>query len=102
MTPEKVAAILDKVELPKMQRGSTEAETLRLNNWGVGDILQGVGDGTRTLETNDMILITAIGYEKFLCRWKFNSLGVWRDETGNTTLQCREWKKVGNIYEQKH
>lgn len=72
-----------------MIKGETEAETLRLNNWGVGDILEGdEGYGP------DRILITAIGQERFLCRWDYSCTGDFSEESGSTTLMCRDWKKV--------
>ncbi len=78
-----------------MKRGKTEVETLKLNGWGVGDILQGTetwGDGT--LNT-DRLLITAIGQEGFLCKWDYRCDGVYEKEVGNTTLTSREWRKIG-------
>ena len=72
-----------------MLRGTTEVETLRFNGWKVGDILEGdEGHGP------DRILITAIGSERFLCRWDHKCKGRFGEESGNTTLTCREWKKV--------
>jgi hypothetical protein len=74
-----------------MLRGNTEAETLRLNGWGIGDILEGdEGYGP------SRIVITAIGEETFLCRWDYKCTGVFGDESGNTTLSCRDWKKVSS------
>lgn len=75
-----------------MIRGKTEADTLRLNGWGVGDILEGdEGYGPQRIR------ITGIGEELFLCRWLYKK--GWSDESGNTTLSCREWKKVGSIHD---
>lgn len=73
-----------------MKRGNTERQTLELNGWGVGDILEGdEGHGP------DRILITAVGTEQFLCKWDYKCTGHYRDrESGNTTLSCREWIKV--------
>lgn len=73
-----------------MKRGKTERETLELNGWGIGDILEGdEGHGP------DRIIITAIGEEKFLCKWDYKCKGEYsRGESGSTTLSCREWKKV--------
>lgn len=72
-----------------MIRGRNEAETLRLNNWGVGDILEGdEGNGP------DRIRITCIGEENFGCRWDYKCTGTWNRESFNTTLSCREWRKV--------
>ncbi len=72
-----------------MKRGNTEAETLDLNGWGVGDILEGdEGYGA------DRILITAVGEESFLCKWDYKATGEYAEESGSTTLSCREWKKV--------
>jgi hypothetical protein len=73
----------------KMLRGKTEKETLYLNGWGVGTILEGdEGFGP------DRIIITAVGEECFLCRWDYKCTGKWSEESGNTTLVCREWKRV--------
>jgi len=73
-----------------MQRGKTEAETLRLNGWGVGDILEGdEGFGP------ERIWIISVGQEYFLCRWDRECNGHFDRESRNTTLSCREWKKVG-------
>lgn len=72
-----------------MKRGKTEKETLDLNGWGVGDILEGdEGYGP------DRIKITAVGQERFLCRWKYRNREEWESESGNTTLTCREWVRV--------
>jgi len=72
-----------------MKRGKTEKETLDLNGWGVGDILEGdEGYGP------DRIKITAVGQERFLCRWKHRDREGWEPESGNTTLTCREWVRV--------
>ena len=90
-----------------MKRGRTQAETLHLNDWGVGDILEGTEGvynaekGTGWINTN-RILITAIGEDSFICKWDYNDgEGFDRPETGNTTLFCREWKKVGEDPERK-
>jgi len=72
-----------------MIRGNTEKETLELNGWKVGDILAGdEGFGTH------LIYITAIGEERFLCRWNYQKGNGWEKESGSTTLSCREWEKV--------
>lgn len=74
-----------------MKRGKTEAETLALNGWKVGDILQGdEGNGP------DRILITAIGEDLFTCKWDYKCTGEYHRESGSTTLSCREWRKVGH------
>ena len=73
-----------------MKLGSTERETLDLNGWTVGDILEG-DDGFGP----SRIKITAIGEELFLCRWKNMDTPEWENESGNTTLRLREWRKVG-------
>ena len=73
----------------KIKLGSTEKETLLLNGWGVGDILEGdEGYGP------DRIIITAIGEERFLCKWDYKCKGDYGEECGSTTLVCREWRKV--------
>ncbi len=72
-----------------MKQGETEVETLRINGWGVGDVLEG-DDGFGV----DRIKITAIGEQKFLCKWDYKATGVYSDESGATTLRCRGWKKV--------
>ena len=73
-----------------MKRGNTEKETLELNGWGVGDILEGdEGHGPSRIE------ITAIGEELFLCKWDSNCDGTYpHGECGDTILSNREWKKV--------
>ena len=72
-----------------MNYGKTEAETLKLNGWSVGDILEGdEGYGP------DRIWITRIGQERFLCRWDYKCQGQWGNESGSTTLSCRKWKRV--------
>ena len=76
-----------------MKRGKTEVETLQLNGWGVGDILEGdEGYGP------SRILITAMGEELFICRWDYKISGHYGSESGNTTLKCREWTKVGTLH----
>lgn len=77
----------------------TEVERLRALNAGVGDILEGTefyGNGlTEPWNSHtDRIKITAIGEEKFMCRWDYKCKGVYAEESGNTTLSCRDWKKV--------
>jgi len=72
-----------------MKCGKTELETLEINGWGVGDILEGdEGYGPAR------IMITAVGEERFLCRWDHECMGKWGSECGNTTLKLREWKLV--------
>lgn len=74
-----------------MNRGKTEAETLRLNGWGPGDILEGdEGYGP------EQIKIIVVGGEKFICRWKHLGADAFGPETGTTTLTCREWRKVAH------
>ena len=69
--------------------GKTESETLKLNGWGVGDVLEGdEGYGP------DRIKITAIGEELFLCKWDYKCTGNYGKESGNTRLSFRNWKKV--------
>jgi len=72
-----------------MQYGKTEAETLRLNGWGVGDVLEG-DEGSNTAR----LWITSIGQETFLCRWDYGCTGEFGEEEGNTTLDHRVWRKV--------
>lgn len=72
--------------------GKTEAETLKLNGWGVGDILEGdEGYGSQR------ILITGIGESNFLCKWDYKCNGDYEEESGCTTLTHREWKKVATV-----
>lgn len=72
--------------------GQTEVETLQLNGWGVGDILEGdEGYGPQR------ILITAIGEDKFICKWDYKCNGEYAEESGNTTLTHREWKLVDSV-----
>lgn len=77
-----------------MKRGKTERETLDLNGWGVGDILEGEAEAGQ----RDRIIITAVGEERFLCRWQAWGLSpedpLWNRETGTTTLKAREWRKI--------
>ena len=80
-----------------MLYGKTERETIELNGWKVGDILEG-GEGYGT----DRILITAIGDEEFLCKWDEGCSGSFGKETCCTTLNCREWRKVGEAETAKH
>lgn len=83
-----------------MKIGKTERETLDLNGWGVGDILEG-----EWLSSRGKILITAVGEEKFLCRWETWRLNEseprWGPETGNTAL-AGEWKKVSTNMNKAH
>ncbi len=72
-----------------MIRGSTEKETLILNGCGIDDILEGdEGHGPSRIK------ITAIGEERFLCKWDYKCNGIYDRESGSTTLVCREWVKV--------
>lgn len=74
-----------------MNRGKTEVETLKLNGWGLGDILEGdEGYGP------DQIKIIAMGHEGFICQWRNRDTGAFDRESPNTTLRCREWRKVGH------
>lgn len=67
-----------------MLRGKTEAETVRLNGWKVGDILEGLDWSGKDV---DRIRITAVG--------ESGLLACWNDELeAHTTLACREWQKV--------
>lgn len=78
-----------------MKRGTTQAHTLHLNDWGIGDILEGTESNDTGWSCTNRILITAIGEDSFLCKWDYNDgKGFNRPESGNTTLFCREWKKV--------
>lgn len=66
-----------------MLRGKTDAETIRLNGWKVGDTLAGdEGYG------EDRIRITAVGKSMILCCWNDEEREV------PTTLSYREWRKV--------
>jgi hypothetical protein len=72
-----------------MKYGKTEKQTLALNGWGIGDILEGdAGHGPNRIK------ITAIGEECFLCRWDYKCTGIFGAEDGSTTLTSRKWKKV--------
>lgn len=73
-----------------MIRGHTERETIELNNWAVGDILEGEQGGVAA-----RILITAIGESTFLCKWDYQCNGCYEEEDGSTTLFHRNWRKVG-------
>ena len=75
-----------------MIHGKTERETLDLNGWTIGDILEGdEGYGP------DLIKITAVGEERFLCRWNYQKGNGWERESGQTTLSCRKWRKVSSV-----
>ena len=75
-----------------MKYGKTERETLDLNGWTVGDILEGdEGYGP------DLVKITAVGEERFLCRWNHQKGCGWERESGQTTLSCRQWRKVSSV-----
>lgn len=66
-----------------MKRGSTDAETCRLNGWSVGTVLVGdEGYGPTTIR------ITAIGEESILAA----RAGSRRESTW--TLACREWEEM--------
>ena len=75
-----------------MIHGKTERETLDLNGWNIGDTLEGdEGYGP------DLIKITAVGEERFLCRWNYQKGNGWERESGQTTLSCRKWRKVFSV-----
>jgi len=78
-----------------MKRGRTQAETLHLNDWSIGDILEGTESNGLGWSNTSRIMITKIGEEQFLCRWDYMKGNGWEPESGGTTLTCREWKKVG-------
>lgn len=72
-----------------MRRGATDAETCRLNGWGVGTVLAG-DEGYGVSE----IVLTAIGEDNILAR-KISHAGESVDETEHSwTLIAREWNKV--------
>ncbi len=81
-----------------MKIGKTEVETLRLNGFGVGDILE--AEPLTEASDPDRIMITAIGVEKFLCMWDWGTKGTWSKEMGSTTLSIRPWRKVGKFTDQ--
>lgn len=71
-----------------MLRGKTDAETCRMNGWGVGAVL--VGDEGLGPEK---ITITAIGNASILARRIENYRGEQVDSSECTwTLVFREWK----------
>lgn len=75
-----------------MKRGNTEVDTLHLNGWGMGDILENTS--LKDLSTYKFkILITCVGQEKFLCRWDYGR--SWENESSITSLNHGTWKKVG-------
>ena len=78
-----------------MKRGKTERETLDMNGWTVGDILE--GDERAGPER---IKITAVGEERFLCRWDYLQGNGWEPESGATTLRFRKWRKVDSANDQ--
>ena len=72
-----------------MLRGSTDAETCRMNGWGPGTMIRGnCGTSWTTLK------ITAIGEEAILTRVvRFEGRKVkWAEE--ETSLAYREWRRV--------
>lgn len=74
-----------------MKRGKTEADTLKINGWGPGDILEGdEGYGP------EQIKIIVVGHERFIGQWRNRETGDFDPETPNITLTCREWRKVGH------
>lgn len=77
-----------------MKRGKTEIETLKLNGWGVGTILEGVDILGRT----DRIKITALGLTNFLCVWHCDLVNNSNDfesrDSVNTSLNHRDWVEV--------
>lgn len=79
-----------------MKVGATDRETIDLNGWAVGDILEG-----QQLAKPARILITALGEETFLCRWDYSCSGVYGEECGSTVLTEREWRKVGSKADRK-
>lgn len=84
-----------------MKRGRNQAETLHLNGWEIGDILEGTESNDQGWSNTSRILITRIGEEGFLCRWDYMKGAGFQEEVGNTTLNCREWKKVDEDKERK-
>jgi hypothetical protein len=44
-----------------------------------------------------LIKITAVGEERFLCRWNYQKGNGWERESGQTTLSCRKWRKVSSV-----
>lgn len=77
-----------------MKRGRTEAETLHLNGWGVGDIIEEYNPKKPLLGTNK-ILITRIGEERVLCRWVGKNGKEWTRESLITFLLHKGWRKIG-------
>ncbi len=71
-----------------MKRGKTDRETVELNGWKVGDVLE--GDDGYGLQR---IKITAIGHDAILCRWDYDCDGDWSGDK-LTTLNLREWRKI--------
>lgn len=76
-----------------MIRGNTEVETLKLNGWTVGDVLEGT-EFSGAWQATHRIRITAIGEQKFLCLWDYLDGDGFVRESGSTTLAHRKWKKV--------
>jgi hypothetical protein len=81
---------------PDMKVGATDRETIDLNGWAVGDILEG-----QQLGKPARILITALGEETFLCRWDYSCSGIYDEECGSTVLTEREWRKIGSKTDRK-
>lgn len=81
-----------------MKKGFSEANTLQLNQWGIGDVLEG-----RENDTTHRIIIHAVGTDNFLCQWYKLDNSEWitmNDESGNTSLNHREWKWLGNVFDE--
>lgn len=76
------------------EKPMSEVDRLRRLDAGIGDILEGTESNGLGWSTTDRIKITAIGEERFLCRWDFKCRGIFGEESGSTTLSCRDWKKV--------
>lgn len=69
-----------------MKRGRTEAETCRLNRWGVGTRLVGdEGYGPTVIE------ITAVGQFSILAKAVERSGQPIREREATWTLTCRDW-----------
>lgn len=75
-----------------MKRGQYESETLKLNGWGIGDILEGYSLQHPTM-TVLRCIVTGIGEDLVLVRFYVDT--IWGEETTLKLLPNRAWRKIG-------
>ena len=78
----------------EMLYGETDRTTMILNGWHVGTILE----GEDRLGNSHLFKITAVGEERILGRWKYNSTSDWSREC-SSTLSDRVWSKLSQVEE---